>query len=447
MNLPKKQSRGHGRRPKLPISRARFHLVPVLSDLFTKKSFSGHKIDQTLKENHLTPEDRALFTELFYGFLRYGHRLLYFVDKFLSQPEKLPDKVKWIIGIAFYQKLYLTKIPDHALVHEAVEMVRHFIGDGPYTKVVNAVLQKFLKHYQRFEKLDDEPLWVQTSFPKWMADYLSDQWTPIKYFQMAEALNARSPTYIRVNITKISEEKLILKLTKANIQCLQTAVPACLLLPELSISPKDVPGYHEGLWTIQNMASQRIVRYLEASDGDMVLDACAGYGGKTLQIAELTRDKAHVYYYDTVDKKMHAVDVRSQKMGFRHVKAATAFEQVYDRLLVDAPCSGLGTISSHPEIKWFRSLSDLKEQNTKQYEVLTKYSQALKPGGKLLYAVCSIDKNEGEEVIKKFLAENTDFEFDADFSTPFHNVEQGAYLLPTNKGESGYFFTRLIRKA
>lgn len=439
-------ARKHSRKPKLPISRARYHLVPVISDLFSKKSFSGHKIDQILKENHLTPEDRALFTELFYGFLRFGHRLLYFVDKFLSNPEKLPDKVKWILAIAFYQKLYLSKIPDHALVNEAVEMTKHFVSDGPMAQVTNAVLKKFLENHQRFENLDDEPLWVQTSFPEWMAEYLSEMWTPIKFYHMAESLNVASPTYIRVNITKISEEKLIMKLGKDKIACHQTSVPNCLLLPNLSVSPKDVPGYHEGLWTIQNMASQRVIRYLDVQDNEFVLDACAGYGGKTLQIAELTRDKAHVHYYDIIDKKMHAVDVRGQKMGFRRVQAVTDFEQIYDKVLIDAPCSGLGTISSHPEIKWFRTKKDLEDQNTKQIEVLNKYSQALKSGGTLLYAVCSIDKNEGEEIVKKFLAEHSDFELDKTLETPFHDTEFGTYLLPTDKGESGYFFSRLIRK-
>jgi len=441
------QSRGRsGHKNKLPVSRSRYHLIPVISDLFAKKSFSGHKIDQILRENHLSPEDRALFTELLYGFLRFGHRLLYFVDQFLSQPEKLPEKVKWILAIAFYQKLYLTKIPDHAIVNEAVEMTKHFIDEGPMAGVVNAVLQKFLQHYQRFEKLDDLPLWVQTSFPEWLSDYLSEMWTPMKYFQMATALNVSSPTYIRVNVTKISEEKLIIKLSQENIVCSQTSVPHCLLLPELSISPKNVPGYHEGLWTIQNMASQRIVRYLNAQDGDEILDACAGYGGKTLQMAEISRDKAHIHYFDTIDKKMHAVEVRGQKMGFRHVKAATSFEQKYNKLLVDAPCSGLGTISSHPEIKWFRTMQDLVDQRTKQYEVLKNYSQYLLPGGLLLYAVCSIDKHEGEDIIKNFLQENPDFELDKTFDTPFYNVEYGTYLLPTEKGESGYFFSRLIRK-
>src|SRR5687768_11068758 len=95
---------------KLPISRGRYQLIPMISELFAKKAFSGHKLDQVLKENHLSDNDRALFTELFYGFLRYGHQLLFFVDKFLSQPEKMPPKAKWILAIAFYQKIYLSKI-------------------------------------------------------------------------------------------------------------------------------------------------------------------------------------------------------------------------------------------------------------------------------------------------------------------------------------------------
>ena len=152
-------------------------------------------------------------------------------------------------------------------------------------------------------------------------------------------------------------------------------------------------------------------------------------------------------YQDIIDKKMHAVDVRSQKMGFRRVQAVTEFEPIYNRVLIDAPCSGLGTIASHPEIKWFRSQQDLEDQRQKQTEVINKYSQALKPGGVLLYAVCSIDKNEGEEIVKKFLSEHADFQLDSDLETPFHDTEFGTYLLPTAKGESGYFFSRLIRKS
>ncbi|HLD44543.1 MAG TPA: RsmB/NOP family class I SAM-dependent RNA methyltransferase, partial [bacterium] len=271
--------------------------------------------------------------------------------------------------------------------------------------------------------------------------------TPIKFYQMAQALNTKSPTYIRANIKKIPEEKLILKFKEDNIPCFQTSVSNCLLLPELSISPKDIPGYHEGLWTIQNMASQRIVRYLEIKDGDDILDACAGYGGKTLQMAEILKDKVNIHYFDTIDKKMHAIDVRAQKMGFRHVKPVMQFEPIYNRMLIDAPCSGLGTISSHPEIKWFRTPEDLQEQSKKQLEVLNTYSQYLKPGGTLLYAVCSIDKNEGEEVVKTFLGEHAEFERDKSLSTPFLDTEFGSYLLPTDKGESGYFIARFLKKA
>lgn len=431
---------------KLPISRGRYQLIPMLTDLFAKQSFSGHKLDQTLKENHLTDVDKALFTELFYGFLRYGHQLLFFVDKFLTQPEKMPLKAKWILGIAFYQKLYLSKIPDHAIVSEAVEMTKRFVGEeGPFPGVVNAILHKFLQNVHLFQKTDDQPLWVQTSFPEWMSDYLVEQWSTMKFFHIAQALNTRSPTFIRANVTRISEEKLILKLRDEGIDCHQTGVPNCLVLPHLSLSPKDVPGYHEGLWTIQNLASQRVAKFLEPQEGDEILDACCGFGGKTLQLAEILRDKAHIHYFDSVEKKMTAVQTRAQQMNFRHVKPVTEFSQ-YDRILVDAPCSGLGTISSHPEIKWFRTKQDLIDQRTKQSEVLETYSKYLKPGGKLLYAVCSIDKNEGEEIIKKFLEEHADFKMDPDFKTPFEDVACGAYLMPNDKGESGYFISRIMRE-
>lgn len=443
-----KHSGDRSHQKKLPISRGRYQLIPVLSDLFNKKSFSGHKLDQTFRENHLTVEDRKLFTELFYGFLRFGHRLLFFVDKFLGQPEKVPDKVKWIIAIGFYQKLNLSKIPEHALVNEAVEMTKRFVGEKPFPDLVNAVLRKFLQNVHLFEELDDYPLWVQTSFPEWMCEYLSDQWGQMQFFKMSEALNTRSPTYIRVNATKISEEKLMMKLKKEGLNCSQTGLPNCLVLTDLNKAPKEIPGYHEGLWTIQNMSSQRVVKYLDVQEGDEILDACCGFGGKTLQMAEDIKDKATIHYFDIVEKKMNAVQIRSQQMGFKHVKPVIENQfGEYDRILIDAPCSGLGTIASHPEIKWFRTMTDLEEQRHKQMEVLESYSKFLKPGGSMLYAVCSIDKNEGENIIKKFLENHTDFEFDDEFKTPFEDVEFGSYLMPSEKGETGYFISRIKKKA
>ena len=358
----------------------------------------------------------------------------------------MPEKAKWILAIAFYQKLYLSRIPDHAIVNEAVEMTKRFVGEqGPFPGVVNAVLNKFLQNIYLFQKLDDYPIWIQTSFPEWLAAYLTEQWTTIKFFQLAQALNAISPTFIRVNATKISEEKLLIKLKNEGIHCIQTGVPNCLKLSNLTMSPKDIPGYHEGLWTIQNMASQRVVKLVNFQEGDHVLDACAGFGGKTLQMAEIMRDKIPIDFYDIVEKKMYAVQIRAQQMGFRHVRPVTEFQQKYHKILIDAPCSGLGTISSHPEIKWFRTKEDLEEQHVKQIEVIKQYSQYLLPEGRLLYAVCSIDKNEGENVIKRFLEEHKDFTLDPEFKTPFHDVEWGTYLLPNDKGESGYFVSRLIK--
>lgn len=438
----------HKSNKKLPISRGRYQLVPVISDLFYKKAFSGHKLDQTFRENHLTLEDRKLFTELFYGFLRFGHRLMFFVDKFLGQPEKVPDKVKWIIAIAFYQKLYLNKIPEHALVNEAVEMTKRFVGQKPFPDLVNAVLRKFIKNISLFENLEDHPFHMQVSFPKWMSDYLCEQWGQMGFYKMSQSLNTKSPTYIRVNVTKISEEKLMMKLIDNGLDCAQTGLSNCLVLKTLTVAPKEIPGYHEGLWTIQNMSSQRVVKYLEPEEGDAILDACCGFGGKTLQIAELIKDKAQIWYYDIVEKKMNAIGIRSQQMGFKKVRPIVDEQfREYDKILIDAPCSGLGTIASHPEIKWFRTLEDLKEQRQKQMEVLETYSPYLKVGGKILYAVCSIDKNEGENIVKAFLEKHSDFAFDDSFKTPFEDVEYGTYIMPSSKGETGYFISRLVRNS
>ncbi len=432
---------------KLPISKSRYYLIPALEDIFAKKSFSGHKIDQIIRENQIEGADKALFTELLYGYLRFGHQLNALAEKFFSDPKKIPEKVYWILGTAFYQKLYLSRIPDHAIVNESVEMTKRYMGHkGPFSGLVNAVLKKFITNVEKFKNLDKETLALQMSYPQELADYLITMWGEMKFFQLAKAMNTPAKTFIRVNTHKISEEKLLLKLKSQGLNVLQTGLPNCLEIPDLALSPKDIAGYNEGLWSIQNMGSQRIVRFLDVQAGELVLDACAGYGGKTLQMAEMSQDKATIHFHDIIDKKMHATELRAKSMGFKQVKPVVKLEAQYDKILVDAPCSGLGTIASHPEIKWFRSSSDILEQTQKQLQVLTTYATLLKSGGKILYAICSIDQNEGDGVVQKFLDSHPEFEKDASLETPFFKGSYGYYFLPTEKGESGYYFARLVKK-
>lgn len=444
-NYKKNQHKSNSDHPKkLAISPARFALIPAIKEILGEQAFSGHVIDKILSEKNFSVADRALFTELLYGFLRYGHQLLAYADTFFTKPDKMPDIAKWILALAFYQKRQLSRIPDHAIVSESVEMARYYLGPKPFPGLVNAVLRKFLREPESFQKmLASASLGFQTSFPDWLAKRLSGQWTPEGFTSIALALNSRAPTFIRINALKSTSEAVLKLFLDVEIACEKTNQPLCLVLPELSVSPVTLPGYAEGLWSIQNKASQLIAPYLAVQAGDHVLDACAGFGGKTLHVAELSGDQAFVDYFDLNSSKMEALGARVALMGIINVKPVKSWGKFYDRILIDAPCSGLGTIASHPEIKWFRTDKDLDEQTKTQLKVLQHYSQFLKPGGKLLYAVCSIDKGEGDGVIEAFLAGAKDFSKDPDFVTQGVNSKAGTYLLPSEQGETGYFFSRL----
>ena|GEM_PF-137327 len=446
-NYKTNQDKSNAERPhKMAISPARFALIPALKEILEQQAFSGHVIDKTLREKTFSAADRGLFTELLYGFLRQGHQLLAFADTFFAKPGKMPDVAKWILALAFYQKLYLTRIPDHAIVSESVELARYYLGPKPFPGLVNAVLRKFLREPENFQKMFAvASLGFQASFPDWLARRLSEQWTEQGFRTMALALNSRAPTYARINSMKTTAEAVLKTFAEAGVSCETTDYAGCLILPELSVSPVNLPGYAEGLWSIQNKASQKIAPHLDVHAGQRVLDACAGFGGKTLHMAELSGDQAFIDYFDLNSSKMEALGVRAALLGFKRVSPVKVWNKLYDRILIDAPCSGLGTTASHPEIKWLRTAKDLTEQIKTQLKVLQHYSQFLKPGGQLLYAVCSIDKSEGEGVLAAFLAETKAFCVDPNCLSPRGDSKVGTYLLPTEMGETGYFFSRLIK--
>lgn len=427
------------KRKTIPL---RFQVILLIERLFRQQAFSGHLLHSFLEKQSLSSQDRALFTELYYGLLRRGHELLYRVDSLLANPQKTPRRVRWILAQALYQKKYLSRIPDHAMVHEAVQIAREHGASESMVATVNAVLRKYLR--QQSDSAQD-PLWMRFSLPEWLMSRLMHQWGSDMAQVVATSLLARSPVTVRVNPIKSIEKNIIQELTGQGVQVLATPLPGCLILENLTGSPAELIGYQRGDYSLQNRTSQQIAPWLDPRAGQDILDACAGQGGKTHHLAELTKNEARIFCDDIDESKLRLNLARAGVMGLCSVQRAQK-GQTYDRILLDAPCSGLGTIASHPEIKWYRQERDLSRYALRQLALLREKSSLLRVGGKLLYAVCSMDKVEGEFVIRDFLKSSPHFKRDPEFSTPYNDGIWGTTIFPTDSGGSGYFVSRLVRQ-
>lgn len=421
--------------------------LKLLLDTFRKRSFTGHLLDATLSEKRLKREDKALATELFYGSLRYGHQLQWILNQYLKSDSKLPPFVIWSLTMALYQGYYLSRIPDYAIVNETCNLIRKKDRGGSLVSLANAVLRKALADKGKRDHNEDMPHWIHFSFPEWISQRWSKQWGDFKMATIMEALNSRSPTYLRVNQRSALESNIIRDLGKAGLTCKPSGLKNCIEVTSTDLPLKNWPGYRENWWSVQNLASQKIIPCLGAQKGESILEACSGFGGKTLQLAEILGGAATIAYFDTQDKKMRALRLKVKQMGLKNVVPYQEESKRFDRVFVDAPCSGLGTISSHPEIKWFRREEDVLSAHRNQISILEEYGKKVKPSGVLFYAVCSIDKQEGEGTARAFLEKNSDFEIDSSFDPPWEKGDPGFYLLPTDKGTSGYYACRLLKKA
>ncbi len=257
---------------------------------------------------------------------------------------------------------------------------------------------------------------IRLSYPSWLyqlcASQLGDRW-----LNEAKALNEAARVYLRVNVSKISIAKAVEEFRKTNIEVTaHPELPCCLILD--SRQPiSNHPLFQRGFVEIQDAGSQLIATYLQPTTSSLIVDACAGAGGKTLHLADLTFDKARIISLDTEAWKLKNLLFRANKSGFKSISTNTLpdeeffknYAQKADFVLLDVPCSGLGVIKRNPDTKWKLSAEKLEALQKTQAFILQEYTKLLRPGGQLVYATCSILPIENEIQVGKFLSENPDF--------------------------------------
>lgn len=392
------------------------------------------------------PEERPLVQELCYGVLRWYPRLDAVAALLLHRPLKARDAdVRSLLLIGLYQLLFLN-MPPHAAVHETVEAARA-LNKAWAAGLVNAVLRGFLRDRERLLATVDRREDVALAHPEWLYESLKTDW-PDDYRDIMAANNERPPMTLRINASKTDRDTYLHRLADAGIAAHAARYADQGIMLEAPTDVERLPGFADGIVSVQDAAAQMSAGLLGAQPGMRVLDACAAPGGKTAHILELEPGLGEMVAVDIEQERLGRVAENLQRLGLqaRLVQGDARTPRdwwdgtPFDRILVDAPCSATGVIRRHPDIKILRRKDDIAALAEQQRAILDAVWPLLAPGGRLLYATCSVLRDENERQIGGFLTRHEDARekrIPAFWGTA---CLHGRQILPGEAGMDGFFY-------
>ena len=405
--------------------------------------YKGESLSAALQDN-----TDPLTRDLCYGSLRWHEPLSALLDVLLSKQLKKKDKdVECLIRVGLYQIIY-QKTPDHAAVGETVSALKGL--KKPWAKkLVNAVLRSYLREQDSFQKEIQKRQVVRYAFPKWLMDEIKQAW-PDNWEEILKQSNQRAPMTLRVNLKHQSRDEYLQKLKTENIEAeILEGVETAIVLAKPS-NVFDLPGFRDGTVSVQDGAAQLATILLDCDDDMVVLDACAAPGGKTGHILESAKN-LKVIAIDNSETRLQRVHQNLQRLKLQaEVITADALDTelyasniLFDRILLDAPCSATGVIRRHPDIKVLRRKSDIEELQGLQSKMLDTLWEKLKPQGILVYATCSILPQENEDQIRDFLKRTKD----AEIVSIAKSNGLGRQIFPNENNMDGFYFAKLRKSA
>jgi len=395
------------------------------------------------------PRERALIQDLCYGVLRWWPRLEAIAAVLMRKPLKERDTdVHCIVLAALYQLLH-TRIPPHAAVDEAVNLATA-VGKPWACSVINAVLRRFLRERAAVLEQADRDEAAALAHPRWMLDLLQAAW-PDDWRRIAQAGNERPPMHLRVNRCRGGRDEYLCELAAAGIAAAPHPHGADALVLEHALDVERLPGFAAGRVSVQDAAAQLAARLLAALPGERVLDACAAPGGKTAHILELQPGLESLIALDRDAARLQRVRENLDRLGLAATLACADagtpeswWDRVpFDRILLDAPCSGTGVIRRHPDIKRLRREADIPSLVAQQERLLEAAWAMLKPGGMLLYSTCSIIPGENDGQIARFLARHPDAAARRLEARWGRASSAGRQILPGEDGMDGFYYACL----
>ncbi|KNZ41178.1 16S rRNA (cytosine(967)-C(5))-methyltransferase RsmB [Acetobacterium bakii] len=423
-------------------------------------AYSNLELKKVFAANDIKAEDGRLYLNIVYGCLQNQSYLDYLVKQQSSTPiKKLHKEVREILRIALYQIYFLDKIPDYAIVNEAVKMT---VEVQPQAKgFVNGVLRSIMRKIEKegkdfkFENWDNEKeaLSIRYSLPLWIVYKYYETYGTHAAEAIIPLLNEKPPFTIRCNGLKTSMEELMAELEALGVEPIQgTLSPNAIHITNLSVfenSIEETPLYRDGHFVIQDQATLVTVERLDPKPGDRVLDMCAAPGGKTTYLSQLMENTGEIIARDIFPKRLQLIAEASNRLGCTNIlleehdgsELLEKDKEAFDKILLDAPCSGLGVLRRKPEIRYHMTKEARKALVKIQRDLLENAISCLKPGGQLLYSTCTVNKDENENQIEAILTKHPEMKV-----VPDQNGNDYTFTSPLTDQSDGFFICLLTKE-
>jgi 16S rRNA (cytosine967-C5)-methyltransferase len=443
---------------------ARDIALDVLNRVDEHKSYSNLELRNVLDRSEISSVDAGLVTELVYGTIQRKLTLEFVLSQFVGG-KKVQTWVRNLLLLSLYQIRFLDRIPERAAVHEAVEIAKRR-GHQGIASMVNGVLRNVLRQPDVWDRLPKgdavKQIAVTHSHPEW----LIREWIKLYGEEATKAIcdaNNRAPhTSIRVNPLKTTRDELLTKLREDGSE----AVASVLSDQGIILDGGHAAGtrwFKEGYYTLQDESSMLVASAVAPQPGMRVLDACAAPGGKTSHLAEKMDNRGEIIANDVHPHKRELIAGTAKRLGISIMETMVSDALdlpekglgLFDRVLLDAPCTGFGVIRRKPDLKWNKSKEDVRSIAQLQYQLLAGLSTMVAPGGTLVYSTCTMEPMENQDIVRRFVDKHPEFVLDETLRDDLPAVvrdkidESGAFvqILPHHFDSDGFFIARLRRKA
>ncbi len=437
---------------------AREWALIILKRVTEEQAYAHIVLDQSLEKSNLLDLDKSLVTELVYGTLQYLNQMDWIIGQFSSQKvKKIAPWIKNILRMGIYQLIYLDHIPSHAAVHEAVELAKKY-GHAGTVRFVNGVLRSILRQKDNisYPDIKQDPIAHITykyAHPEWLVKAWVKELGVDETILLCKENNDKAPMVLRTNTLCMTRDMLKEQLEAEGVETIESKWTPEALKVMSRFNVRRSEAFDKGFFQVQDESSQLVARLLDPRPDEFIIDSCSAPGGKTTHIAQLMENTGRILACDIQNNKLSLVAQSTARLGITIVETKRMdardlqhdFSAKADRVLVDAPCSGLGIIRRKPDIKWQKGLEQLEKLPELQLEILSQAAQCVRTGGYLVYSTCTLNPAENQGVIKSFLSINPDFQL-VPLAEEWPQKEGMVHLFPHRHGTDGFFMAKMRRK-
>ncbi|MGQ4806866.1 Ribosomal RNA small subunit methyltransferase B [Candidatus Entotheonellaceae bacterium PAL068K] len=388
----------------------------ILYDVETRGAYTDLALRRVLRTTGLERRDRAFITECVYGVVRWQGRIDWLLAQVCRRPlHTLTPWIRSALRLGVYQGLWMDRVPAWAVVHETVKLARRF-GHPGTMRFVNGVLRTLLRRHHSFVLPDahTQPvahLAAAYSHPEWLVARWLERYGWERTRTLCDTNNRPDGITLRTNTSRTTPERLTRRLYHEGLRQIRPSrlVPEALIVHGVD-RLDTLPSYHEGLFQVQDEGALLVAPLCQVQPGQRVLDVCAAPGGKTTHMAHLMHDTGRILACDVQPGRLHLLSANVTRLGLSSIRVFVAdatrplpLREHFDRILIDAPCSGLGVVRRHPDIKWRKTAADFAELQARQLGFLHTHHHLLAAAGVLVYSVCSHEPEETHDVVARFL--------------------------------------------